>query len=276
MDEKKIAYDLQKSNVDYNLLKQGTKILGVWDDHDYGYNDVGEDYPLKNESKDLFLEFLDVPLDSVMRKREGIFSSEKILFQGLKIKLILLDTRSFRTELKEKTSEADGLREYIPNEDINSSLLGQEQWVWLEKELHEKSDLYIIASSIQVLNDTHRFEKWSNFPKDRRKLISLLEKYAKGKNLILSGDRHIAEIFEEKINSDFQIIDITSSSMNKPIPQRAIEVEDSRRKSIIYTKENFGLMEISKINKHIIVGISILGLDEIAMQRVYRFEIKKK
>ena len=39
----------------------------TWDDHDYGENDAGKEYPKKEESKEIFLEFFDV----------GTFTTEK-------------------------------------------------------------------------------------------------------------------------------------------------------------------------------------------------------
>ena len=53
-------------------------------------------------------------------------------------------------------------------------MLGDEQWVWLEKVLNNKNDLNIIVSSIQVLPTDHIFEKWHNLPHERSRLIDLL------------------------------------------------------------------------------------------------------
>jgi alkaline phosphatase D len=273
--EKKEAYEIQKADSNYTELRKKTKVLGVWDDHDFGYNDVGNEYPLKSESKDLFLEFLDIPFNAPIRKREGTYSSETITINKKLIKIILLDTRTFRTALKEIRDETTGQKSYAPTTNEEDTILGETQWKWLESELKAQTDLFLIVSSIQVLNDTHRFEKWSNFPNERAKLLSLLSKYAKGKNLILSGDRHIAEIFEEESESNGLIVDITSSSMNKPIPMRAPNEEDRRRKSAVYTQENFGLLDISVSKSKIKVDVSINGLNERAFNKVYYFKIKK-
>jgi alkaline phosphatase D len=270
MDEKKAAYDLQKSDPGYVKLTAKTKILGIWDDHDFGFNDVGAEYPFKKESKDLFLNFLDIPKKSELYQREGTYSSEMISFDGMRIKLVLLDTRTFRTPLKTNWYPYFGEKKYVENEDEDATILGSAQWIWLEEELKTDSDLVIILSSIQVLNDTHRFEKWGNFPLEKMKLTSLIDHYASGKTFILSGDRHIAEIFEENLPSGKLLPDITSSSMNKPIPQRGKEVPDDRRKTLIYTKSNFGQMEIQKMSDYIEVKISIRGMDETAIQRAYR------
>ena len=43
---------------------KGTKIIGVWDDHDYGINDGNKDFYKKDEMRKIFLDFVDEPLDS--------------------------------------------------------------------------------------------------------------------------------------------------------------------------------------------------------------------
>ena len=43
------------------MQKKGTKVIGVWDDHDYGINDGGKDFFLKNITRDIFLDFINEP-----------------------------------------------------------------------------------------------------------------------------------------------------------------------------------------------------------------------
>jgi alkaline phosphatase D len=38
-------------------LTERTPILATWDDHDYGENDAGVDYPFKDESRQIFCDF---------------------------------------------------------------------------------------------------------------------------------------------------------------------------------------------------------------------------
>jgi alkaline phosphatase D len=42
----------------YKNLIKNTDVLATWDDHDYGQNDAGKHYPHKEESKEIFLDFL--------------------------------------------------------------------------------------------------------------------------------------------------------------------------------------------------------------------------
>ena len=45
-------------------LKKQTRVLATWDDHDYGNNDAGAEFPLKEMSKQIFLDFFGVAKDS--------------------------------------------------------------------------------------------------------------------------------------------------------------------------------------------------------------------
>ena len=67
----KAKYDQQRSNPIYQQLRQSASIVGVWDDHDYGVNDGGKEYPRRKESQQLMLNFLDVPSNSPLRRQEG-------------------------------------------------------------------------------------------------------------------------------------------------------------------------------------------------------------
>ena len=62
---------------------------------------------------------------------------------------------------------------HLPNAlDPSATLLGAEQWDWLKMTSNDSHDLLILASSIQVIPTEHRFEKWSNIPAEREKLIN--------------------------------------------------------------------------------------------------------
>ena len=43
----------------------------VWDDHDYGQNDSGRDFEMKDQNRDLWLDFIGEPEDSERRLQRG-------------------------------------------------------------------------------------------------------------------------------------------------------------------------------------------------------------
>jgi len=53
-----------------------TPMLTTWDDHDYGANDAGVDYPFKALAKDLYLTAWNIPADDERRQRDGVHTSK--------------------------------------------------------------------------------------------------------------------------------------------------------------------------------------------------------
>jgi alkaline phosphatase D len=236
----KKKYDQQKSHPDYQKLIASVPVVGVWDDHDYGINDGGKEFGIKKESRELMLEFLDIPKNDPVRKHEGAYTSYRFGGGNKKVKVILLDTRYFRDSLRVQTKP---LRTYLPNE--SGDVLGAAQWTWLESELRkDPAALTLIGSSIQVLSEEHRFEKWSNFPAARKRLLELIVKTQPGPVLFLSGDRHIAEVSKMTLEGyPYPVYDFTSSGLThtwnrgEPEPNRY-------REGLFLIKKNFGLIEI--------------------------------
>lgn len=230
------AYNKQKKMIPEWL--NNIDVEAIWDDHDYGINDGGGSYKNKFESEQIFLDFWDIPLSDDRHQRDGTYFNKIINIDGLKIHLVALDTRFFRSDLIE-------LKGKYPlfgiNEDKDATILGNDQWIWLEKTLQTKADVVILISSIQVLPKEHGYEKWSLFPKEMKRLISNIKK-TEAKTIIISGDRHKAAIY----NND-NLFEITSSSMNKPIKanimMRADET-DGLMVGKVFNKENYGLLVI--------------------------------
>ncbi len=236
----KADYAKQKENVGYQKLLNSVKVLGTWDDHDYGLNDGGKEWHFKEESEQIFLDFFDVPANSPRRDREGVYSSENFVPHGRKIKVILLDTRYFRSLLKESP---DPSKKYGPSE---GTVLGEAQWKWLKKELtNNDADYNIILSSIQVLSGEHGFETWGNFPSEVEKLKELLVS-SKAKNvIILSGDRHISEFSKAEIAGlNYPLMDFTSSGLTHTYEEFSGEYNPYRVGEVV-KKKSFGILKFN-------------------------------
>jgi alkaline phosphatase D len=233
-------YAHQKADTGYQLLmKSGTSIIGTWDDHDYGVNDGGKNYSKKDESKELFIEFLDIPEDNPIRDHDGVYQSYEYNFDDHLLKIILLDTRYFRDTIERNFMT----RAYKPN--MKGDILGEAQWLWLENEINESSaDLILLGSSIQVIPEEQIYEKWENFPTARKRLFDLLEKYPDKRIVILSGDRHIAEISQiimEDLN--YPLYDFTSSGLTHTWQREDVE-QNKYRISDFIIDLNFGVILI--------------------------------
>ena len=236
------AYKLQSKMIPSWLFKKNVEM--IWDDHDFGENDGGSSYPLKQESQKLYLDFWKIPNDDIRHQRNGIYANKIIYIDNFIINLILLDTRYFRSDLK----KTKGLKPvYLKNEELNATILGDKQWSWLMEVMKIKSDLTIVATSIQLLPTEHRFEKWSNFPSDHFKLKKLLKSQSRP-IIVISGDRHQGAIY-----NDENIYEITSSSLNKTISSilRRPKELDKYMLGEMFAGENYGLITINT-NKKII------------------------
>lgn len=204
---------------EFQRLKKATRLLATWDDHDYGWNDAGRHYPFKRESKEIFLEFWEEPADSPRRQREGIYTSYLFEGQGRRLQLILLDTRTFRDNLRKYRGE---LRrddryfyslDYYPHETSDSTLLGEAQWRWLEAELSKPADLRIIGSSTQFGITFNGYEAWANFPHERQRMLQLIRKTRANGVLFISGDVHYGEISMLREEGLYPIYDVTASGI---------------------------------------------------------------
>ena len=54
------------------------------------------------------------------------------------------------------------IKDYAIDYNKNKTILGKEQWKWLNNELKKEYDLLILLSSFQVLSTSHGWEKWNN------------------------------------------------------------------------------------------------------------------
>ncbi|MBL8149093.1 MAG: alkaline phosphatase family protein [Blastocatellia bacterium] len=232
MSEMRRQYDTQKSQPDYAELRKKVPIIGVWDDHDYGLNDGGKEYTKREESQKELLDFLGETPDSPRRKQKGAYWSYTYGEGERQLKVLLLDTRYHRD-----TPSQDG------------DVLGEEQWAWLENELKSSTAaVNIIASSIQVIAQEQRFEKWENFPKARKKLFETIKNSGAEGVIIISGDRHIAELSKVEDSSvSYPIYDLTSSGMTHVSnePEHYPWTEPNRyRIGKQFRELNFGIVDI--------------------------------
>jgi alkaline phosphatase D len=228
----------------YASLAEITTITGTWDDHDFGKNDGGVEWESKEAAKGLFLDFLKVPEDDIRRKRDGVYTSEIYTSEKGSIKVILLDTRTFRDSLK--PSEDPNLRYDAWKEGEGGTILGDTQWKWLEAELQDDSaNFTLIVTSIQFLNATHGWEKWGNHPSEVKKMKQVLVG-AKAKNIVmLSGDRHMAEISRAEIPGlKYPLIDFTSSGLTHTWIDGATEKNPYRISNVI-KRLNFGVLRFN-------------------------------
>lgn len=233
-------YEAQNQVPGYRELSSAVPVIGTWDDHDYGMNDGGMDYPSREASQQEFLNFMGVAADSPRRKQEGIYSSHDYSLPGGSVKVLVLDTRYFRTPLRKGPT---GGKKYLPNDYGEGTILGEQQWDWLAGELAgSDADFNILVSSIQVLSGDHGFETWGNFPHEVDRLIRIIGNSGARGVFILSGDRHISEFSSRQTEAiSYPLVDFTSSGLTHAYRNFQGEPNPYRRGEVV-ARESYGLV----------------------------------
>ena len=104
----------------YDRLLTETKIVGVWDDNDYGKNDGGKRFKDKYQNREMWLDFIGEPADTERRlQTDSPIHQDYFITKGeLTIHVILLDNRY--------DSDDDSLLYGT------GDVLGEDQWLWLD------------------------------------------------------------------------------------------------------------------------------------------------
>lgn len=236
-------YEKQQRISGYKKLSSKIPVIGTWDDHDYGINDGGEEWVAKEGSQQAFLDFMNISPESPRRVQEGIYTSHIFAMPSGHVKIIVLDTRYFRTPL---TRDTTGNKKYIPNTYGVGTILGETQWDWLENELrNSRANFNILVSSIQFLSNEHGFETWGNFPHEVARMKDLIVASGAKGVIFLSGDRHISECSKSNLKDlSYPLIDFTSSGLTHTYKDYKGEPNPYRIGEVVFT-ESFGLVKLN-------------------------------
>ena len=256
----------------FKTLKAQTPIIAMWDDHDYGQNDAGKEYPHKEQSRQIMLNFWDEPVNSVRRTRpDGIYTSYMYGENEQTIQVIMPDLRWNRDalnhvgELEYYTKrKLNNQGPYSPSEVKGASMLGEAQWQWLEQELKKPAAIKLIASSLQLLPDFTGWESWANFPEDRNRLFALIKKHKVNGVVIISGDTHWGEISKYQQNLDYPLIEMTSSGLT----EKWKDVSPNKHRVGNFTHNvNYGDLSIDWQQIDPTISLKLKGIDgEVIMQ----------
>ena len=245
----RVKYEALAADPGFGPLRARVPIVAVWDDHDYGANDAGREYPRRRESQQVFLDFFGVAADSALRRQEGIYRSLVVGPPGQRVQFICLDTRFHRSPLATipKSERRRGEGPYGPTDDPDATVLGAEQWRWLAGVLTEPAELRIVLSSIQVAATEHHWEQWGNFPAERARLLRTVRESGARGLVVVSGDRHSAEISRiapAADTLDYPLYDLTASSLNQPQSSGRPDEPNRHRLGPRFRAPNFGTLEI--------------------------------
>lgn len=257
----------------FQRLRAATKVMATWDDHDYGENDAGAEFPMKEPFRQAFLRFWGEPEGSPRWQRDGVYTSTVFGPPGRRVQVILLDLRYNRTPITRHLAFPDDARyerwvrreaargrpvpgPYARNPDTAASMLGERQWAWLHEQLRQPAELRLIGSSLQVLADFTGWEAWANFPHDQARLFDAIRRADARGVLFLSGDMHYGELSRLDVNVPYPFWDLTSSGLTEvwhlAVPN-ALRVGEAQHAA------NFGLVEVDWTNRRVALSVRGLG-----------------
>lgn len=236
---------------DFRAVRAALPMMVSWDDHDFGANDAGKEFPFKGFAERIHEVFWGLE-DEDVGFWPGTYYARTFGPEGQRTQIIMLDTRFFRSGLT-PTDEwgVKGKERYIPAPAGSmQDMLGSAQWTWLQNQLREPADLRLIASSIQVMPTAHGWEAWSTMPAERQRLFDSIETAGATGVVFLSGDRHTAFIYEEDGVLPYEANELTSSSLNVSFATESDEV-DARQVGSGAPEENYGVVEVDWSGKQL-------------------------
>jgi alkaline phosphatase D len=248
-------YDLLAAQPGFRRLRERTPILATWDDHDYGEDDAGADYPMKEASRRIFCDFWGESAQSPRRTRDGIYTAHVFGPAGRRVQVLLPDLRFNRTPITLRdlagtayddwTKALEAAQRPVPgpyerNPATDATMLGERQWQWLEAQLREPAEARILASSLQVVADFPGWEGWTVYARDHQRLVQAIRDTRANGLFCISGDTHYAELSRLDVNVPYPLWDLTSSGLTEVWP---VLPPNALRMGEAYREQNFGWIE---------------------------------
>jgi len=199
----------------FSSLLSHTPLYATWDDHDFGRNDTDGNLQGKEFSRQAFSEYR--PNPSYGENDLGIYTS---FVQG-PIEVFLLDARWFaRTEVSNN----------IP------TLLGKQQWAWLERSLKASTSPYKILACGMIFNGATRLGKtdhWGAYHTEYLRLLSIIKRNNISGVVLVSGDIHWSRVI--KHNTTDTIGYDLHEFITSPIHEKLIVAADAHHDGLLFS-----------------------------------------
>lgn len=221
----------------------------IWDDHDYGPNDAGKSFSLKEESRAIFKNYWLNP--SYGEDEKSIYT--KISYAD--VDYFLLDDRYFRSEPNLPDS-IDGMF----NKD--KSFYGTQQLDWLKNSLlFSNAPFKIIVTGSQVLNPLNKYECMQEYPYEYNQLLSFINEQKIKGIVFLTGDRHHSEIIKMNRTSLYPLYDITVSPYTSGVSKvsGAEENNPNRVNNTLIEAQNFAKISFTGKKGERLMSVDFIG-----------------
>ena len=221
----------------------------IWDDHDYGPDNSGKSFYLKNESREIFKNYMLNP--SYGEEEKGIYT--KISYSD--VDLFLTDDRFFRSE--------DDMPDSIngsPSKDKH--FFGPVQMDWLKNSLEFSTATFkIIVIGSQILNPLGKSESMQRYSAEYYELINFIRNQKINGVVFFSGDRHHSEVIKVEQPGFYSLYDVTISPYTAGISKATGEEKNSiyRVNGTLVEENNFGKISVSGNKENRIMKVDFIG-----------------
>ncbi|HEY8734695.1 MAG TPA: alkaline phosphatase D family protein, partial [Puia sp.] len=245
-----------------NLLKRMPQ-YAIWDDHDFGPDNSGYSFGLKDVSREIFMKYWCNPYYG--ENDQGIYC--QVSYSD--VDLFLTDDRFFRS--------ADNLEDSInakPNPDKH--FFGYRQLNWLEDALVQSLATFkIIVVGSQVLNPMSTDEGFFNYSYEFHELMEFLDRSRIKGVLFLTGDRHHSEIVKTVRSGNYDLFDITISPFTSGVAKvKGQEINNpSRISGSLIEQRNYAKILVDGMKNERILHVQIHDVDG---KNLYNWSVTEK
>lgn len=220
----KRCYDALAAKPAFQQLREAAPWMATWDDHDFGLNNAGKEYPLKAESKAIFREFWELEAE-IPAAQAGIYYARTYAINGKRLQIIMLDVRY------ERDPPFSG-----------GDVLGEAQWAWLEAQLQQEADLRLLVSGFQLLLDASSgSETWAKFPQAQERLFQLIRTTRAEGVVFLTGDQHYGEVGRRPHTLPYDAVELQFAGINQI---ESPEFNSHRVSPVIQSQHSYALLDI--------------------------------
>lgn len=225
----------------------------IWDDHDYGPNDMDKSYVLKEDSRNAFKSFWANP--SYGFGDQGIYTK----FTWNDVDVFMMDDRWYR--------DNDRIPDSL-NGQLNTQkcMFGKQQLDWLKTALLQSNSnpfisFRIIATGSQVLNTVSPYDCFCRFPAEYNELMAFLEQQKIRGVIFLTGDRHHSSVVKLERANGYTLYDVTASPLTSgTYPFGGPEENSPIRVLGIAQKQNYARISFSGKMKERRMLVEFLGV----------------
>lgn len=235
-----------------NFLKSMSH-YAIWDDHDFGPNNAGNEWLYRNEARKVFDSYWCNP--AKYESYDGIYTR----FSFNDVDFFLMDSRTFRT--------SDNHNDSINGKPNPGKIMwGAEQLKWLKNQLiNSRAPFKIIANGSPILNTYNKYDCLVHFVNEYNELMDFIAQEKITGVLFFSGDRHHSEIISKKTGAGYSTYEIVSSSLTSGI----YKVPDSE-------KTNPDLIKESIVEQNNYTRVSVSGKPKDRKMKFEFMDVKGK